>query len=176
MAPIQFCHPSYLKRVHFCTLVSASQLRVMKHHPPTRFYSPPQLNISKNVIFIPKLPIFRDFRRFFARKNVKYEPIWKWFSLLDSFQQALQHCGSQFSRHELRCMKIIIETFLRENRFPCVNSVDFEAKSIWISRDVLARRTEQFDTTHDFLGRKLAKLENSIFRSARDRFSKKLLF
>jgi len=75
MAPIQFCHPSYLKRAHFCTLVFASQLRVMIHHPPTRFYSPPPLNISKYVIFIPKLPICRDFCRFFARKNVKYKPI-----------------------------------------------------------------------------------------------------
>ena len=93
-----------------------------------------------------------------------------------AFSKLYNIAAHSFSRHELRCMKIIIETFLRENRFPCVNSVDFEAKSIWISRDVLARQTEQFDTTHDFLGRKLAKLENCIFRSARDRFSKKLLF
>ena len=35
---------------------------------------------------------------------------------------------------------------------------------------------KQFDTRHDFLGQKLAKLENCIFRSARDRFSKRLLF
>ena len=35
---------------------------------------------------------------------------------------------------------------------------------------------EQFDSTHDFLGQKLAKLENCIFRSARDRFPKRLLF
>ena len=93
-----------------------------------------------------------------------------------AFSKLYNIAAHSFSRHELRCMKIIIETFLRENRFPCVSSVVFEAKSIWISRDVLARRTEQFDTTHDFLGRKLAKLENCIFRTARDRFSKTLLF
>ena len=81
-----------------------------------------------------------------------------------------------FTRNKLRCMKIIIKTFLDDKWFACVSSVVFEAKSIWISRDVLARRTEQFDTTHNFLGRKLAKLENCIFRSARHRFSKRLLF
>ena len=50
---------------------------IMKHHPPTRFYSPPQFNRMKNVIFIPKHRIFTDFCRFFAHKNVKYEQIWK---------------------------------------------------------------------------------------------------
>ena len=78
---------------------------IMKHHPPTRCYSPLQFNISKNVVFIPELPIFTDFCRLFVRKNVKYEPIWRWFSLSDSLQQALQHCrsksvASQTSLHE----------------------------------------------------------------------------
>ena len=95
-----------------------------------------------------------------------------WIALGELYNIAAQ----SLSRHKLRRMKIIIETFLDDKWFACVSSVVFEAKSIWISQDVLARRTEQFDTTHDFLGRKLAKLENCIFRSARDHFSKRLLF
>ena len=93
-----------------------------------------------------------------------------------AFSKLYNIAAQSLSRHELCCMKIIIETFLDYKWFACVSSVVFEAKSIWISRDVLARRTEQFDTTHDFLGRKLAELENCIIRSARDRFSKRLLF
>ena len=125
---------------------------IKKPHPPTRFYCPPQYKISKNVVFTPKLTLFTDFRPFFARNEVKYEPISKWFPLSDSLQQALQHCRAKFVATQLRCMKIIIETFLRDIRFPCVSSVVFEAITIWISRHVLARPTEQFDTMHDFLG------------------------
>ena len=72
-------------------------------------------------------------------------------------------------------MKIIIETF-SDNRFPCITSVVFKATTISILQDILVRRTEQFDTTHDFLGQKLTKLEKCIFRSARDHFEKSLLF
>ena len=93
-----------------------------------------------------------------------------------AFSKLYNIAAQSLSRHELRCMKIIIETFSKDKWFACVSSVVFEAKSIWISRDVLACRTEQFDTTHESLGLKLAKLENCIFRSARDRFSKRLLF
>ena len=89
----------------------------------------------------------------------------------------LYNIGPQsFSRHKLRCMKIIIESFLKRIRFPCVGSVVFEAITISISRHVFSRRTEQFDTTQDSLGRKLTILEKWIFRSARDCFWKRHLF
>ena len=84
--------------------------------------------------------------------------------------------AQSLSRNKLRCIKIIIETLKRDIRFPCVSSVVFEAKSIWISRNVLARQSEHFGTTHDFLGRKLTNLENCIFRSTRDRLRKRRLF
>ena len=146
----------------------------MKSHPTTRFYCPPQ---SKSVVFIPKITLFTDFRPFFARKTVKYEPILKWFSFSNSSRQALQHCLRKVCRDSnFVAWKIIIETFKGDNRFACVSSVVFKAKSIWISRNVLARQSEQFDTTHDFLGRKLTKLENCIFRLAKDRFRKRRLF
>ena len=66
---------------------------ITEPHPPTRFYCPPQ---SQNVAFIHKLTLFTDFRPFFARNKVKYEPISKMFSFSDSLQQALQHCRSKF--------------------------------------------------------------------------------
>ena len=71
--------------------------------------------------------------------------------------------AQSLSRQKLRSAKIIIETFSGDFRFPCVSSVVFEAITISISRDVLARRTEQFNTTHDFVGRKLTNLENCKF-------------
>ena len=51
------------------------------------------------------------------------------------------------SRHKLRRMKIIIKTFSGDNRFPCVSLVVFEAITISISLDLLARWTEQFGTS-----------------------------
>ena len=65
-------------------IFAPSYLPVTAHHgtPPTHpFLLPPQ---SKNVAFIPKLTLFTDFRPFFARIKVKYEPISEWLSLSDS--------------------------------------------------------------------------------------------
>ena len=83
-------------------------------HPPTLFYCPPQ---SKNGVFIHKITLFTDFRPFFARKPVKYQPIFKWFSFSDSLQQVLQHCRSKF---------VASQTSLHENNYRSffrVNSV-----------------------------------------------------
>ena len=176
IASIQFCHPSYLKRLHFApSYLPVDYVSWNTTHPP--------------VFTAPRSLLYRKMR--FSYQNSRYFRIFAGFlpvktSNMNRFENGL-HCRiassklyniatQSLSRHELRCMKIIIETFLDDKWFACVSSVVFEEKSIWISRDVLARRTEQFDTTHDFLGRKLTKLENCIFRSARDRFSKRLLF
>ena len=77
-----------------------------------------------------------------------------------AFRKLYNKAAQSLSRHEFLCIKIIIKTFSRDNRFECVSSLVYEA------RDLLARQTEQFDTTYDFLGKKLTKLENCIFRSA----------
>ena len=149
--------------------------RATKSHPATRFYCPPQ---SKNGVFIgyPKSRYSQIFARFSPVKQSNMNRFWNGFHSQIALDKLYNIAAQSLSRHKLRCMKIIIETFPDDKWFACVSSVVFEAKSIWISRDVLARWTEQFDTTHDFLGRKLAKLENCILRSARDRFSKRLLF
>ena len=73
-------------------------------------------------------------------------------------------------------MKKIIETFQVDIQFPCVSSVVFEAITIWISRDLPARRAEHFDTTHDFLGRKLTILENCIFQLGQTLFQEETFF
>ena len=83
-------------------------ISIMKHHPPTRFYSPPQFIISKNGIFIPELSIFRDLCRYFARKNVKYEPIWNGLPCRIAFSKLLQHCRSKF---------VASRTSLHENNY-----------------------------------------------------------
>ena len=77
-------------------------------HPPTRFYCPPHSKISKNGVFIHKQALFTDFRPFFARSWVKYQPILKRFSFPDSLQQALQHCRSKF---------VASQTSLHENNY-----------------------------------------------------------
>ena len=145
--------------------------------PPSHpFLLPPQLKISKNGVSTPKLMLFTD-------RFVRFSPVVK--SNMNRFRNGF-HCritlgklnniaAQSLSRHKLRCMKIIIETFLGDNRFACVSSVVFKAIAISISRDLLARQSEHFDTTHDFLGRKLTNLENCIFRSAGDRFRKRCL-
>ena len=69
---------------------------ITKPHPPPVFIAPRIYIISKNGVFIPEKAIFQDFPPFFARSSVKYQPIFKWFSLSDSPQQALQHCRSKF--------------------------------------------------------------------------------
>ena len=58
IASIQFCESSYFKRLHFCTLVSASYPVLQNPTQPPVFYCPPQ---SKNVVFIPKITLFTDF-------------------------------------------------------------------------------------------------------------------
>ena len=148
----------------------------MKHHPPTRFYSPPPFLYRKMQFLYLNSRYLGIFAGFLPVKTSNINRFGNSFHCWIAFGKLYNIAAQSFSRHKLRCMKIIIETFLGGNRFPCVSSVAFEAKSIWISRDVLARRTEQFDTTNDFLGWKLAKLENCILRSARDRFSKRLFF
>ena len=176
IASTRNCDPSHFKRPHLWTLIIFQPSRVTEStHPP--------------VFIAPRILLYRKMG--FSYINRRYVPIFDRFLLvvesnINRFRNGFHswialgelhnNAAQSLSRHKLRRMKIIIETFLDDKWFACVSSVVFEAKSIWISGNVLARRTEQFDTTHDFLGRKLAKLENCIFRSARDRFSKRLLF
>ena len=131
--------------------------------PSTRFYCPPHSYYIEKRVFIPKQAIFTHFPPFFDRSSVKYQPIFKWFSLSYSPQQALQHRRSKFVAKQTSLhQNNYYETFLRHIRFPCVCSVLFQAITISISRHVPSCRTEQFDTRHDFLGQKMTILENCI--------------
>ena len=105
IASIQFCEPSYFKRLDFCTLVSTSHSVPQNPTQPPVFIAPPQ---SKNVVLIPKITLFTDFCPFFARKTVKYEQISKWFSFSNSSRQALQHCRAKF---------VATQTSLHENNY-----------------------------------------------------------
>ena len=111
MAPIQFCHPSYLKRVHFCTIVSASQLRVMKHHPPTRFYSPPPFLYRKMQFLYLNSRYLGIFAGFLPVKTSNINRFGNSFHCWIAFGKLYNIAAQSFSRHKLRCMKIIIETF-----------------------------------------------------------------
>ena len=175
-ASTRICDPSYFKLLHFWALIIFQSSRVTAPTHPPVFIAPRILLFPKmGFLYINRryLPIFDSFL-LVVESNINR--FWNGFHSRIAYSKLYNIAAQSLSRHKLRSMKIIIETFLGGNRFPCVSSVVFEANSVCISRDVLVCRTEQFDTTNDFLGRKLAKLENCIFRSARDRFSKRLLF
>ena len=115
LASIQFCQSFLFQTTPFlhpriCQSSRASQI------PPTHpfFYCPPHFSISKNGVFIPEIRRYlRIFDRFLLVKRVKYQPILKWFSFSDSSSGKLFYniAAQSLSRHKLRCMKIIMETF-----------------------------------------------------------------
>ena len=161
---------------------------VNSHHIPLIPYheTPP----THPLVFIaPRTLVYR--KMVFLYLNGRYLPIFDRFLLVVQsnnyrFPNGF-HCrivvgklyniaAQSLSRHKLRCMKIIIEAFSGWIRFPCVSSVVFKAITISISQHVFSRRTEQFDTTHDSLGRKLTILENHFSRSARTWIWKRRLF
>ena len=162
IASIQFCESSYFKRLNFYTLVSRSHpISRNPTHPPV-FIAPHNIRYRKmwflylnsrySTIFACFLPVIKsNMNRF---RNGFHSRI--------AFSKLYNIAAQSLSQHTLHCMKIIIETFLSDIRFPCISSV--EAITIWISQDVRARRTEQSDTTYDFLGRKLTNLVNCIFK------------
>ena len=109
IASIQFCHPSYLKRLHFAPCICQS---ITYHEtPPTHpFLQPP-----------PRSLLYWKMR--FSYLNSRYLRIFAGFlpvktSNMNRFENGL-HCRIAFSklyniaaqslsRHELCCMKIII--------------------------------------------------------------------
>ena len=176
IATTQICDPSFSKLVHSWNhLFTSHSVSRKPTHPP--------------VFIAPRILVYR--KMWFLWLNRRYLPIFDGFlpvvqSNINRFRNSfhsqialgkLYNTAAQtLSRHKLHSMKIIIETFSGDDRFPCVSSVVFKANSIWILQNVFACQSEHFDTTHDFLGRKLTKLENCIFRSARDRFRKRRLY
>ena len=176
IATTQICDPSFSKLVHSWNhlFTSHSVSRKPTHLP---------------VFIAPRILVYR--KMWFLWLNRRYSPIFDGFlpvvqSNINRFRNGFHSqialdklyniAAQSLSRHKLHSMKIIIETFSGDNRFPCVSSVVFEANSIWISQNVFVCLSERFDTTHDFLGQKLTELENCIFRSARDRFRKWRLY
>ena len=153
---------------------------VIRNHqtPPTHpfFFAPRILIYRKTGFLYLNRQYFRIFHHFLPVVQSNINRFSNGFLFRIAFSKLYNIAVQSLSRHKLRCIKIIIETFLRHIRFPCVSSVVFEAITISISRHVFSRRTEQFDTTRNILGQKLTILENCIFRSARIRFRKRRLF
>ena len=108
IASTRICDPSYFKRLHLWTLIIFQSSRVTEPTHSPVFIAPPHSTISKNGVFIHKQALFTDFRPFFARSWVKYQPNRKQFSFSDSLQQALQHCRSKF---------VASQTSLHENNY-----------------------------------------------------------
>ena len=120
------CEPTYISVIPY-----------HKTHPP--FFIASRILLYRKLVFL--------------YLNRRYLPILDRFLLVDESNMnrfsngfhprkalgKLYNIAAQsFSRHKLRCMKIIIESFLGCIRFPCVSSVVFEAITISISRDVLS--------------------------------------
>ena len=143
-------------------------------HP---FLLPPAFILYRKTGFLYlKRQYLRIFHRFLPVVQSNINRFSNGFHSRIAISKLYNIAAQSLSRNKLRCIKIIIETFLRDIRFPCVSSDVFEAITISISRHVLSCRTEQFDTRHDILGQKLTILENCIFRSARIRFRKRRFF
>ena len=101
---------------------------IMKHHPPTRFYSPPRNVIEWKMWFLYlNTGYLRIFAGFLPIKTSNMNRFGNGFQCRIASSKLYNNAAQSLSRHELGCMKIIIETFLGENRFPCVSSVVFEA-------------------------------------------------
>ena len=173
IASIQFCGSSYFERLDFCTLVSTSHPVPQNPTQPPVFIAPA---IEKCGFYTQNHVIHRFFAPFSPVIPSNMNPFRNGFHSGIALGQLYNIAAQSLSQHKLRCIKIIIETFLRDIRFPCVSSDVFEAITISISRHVLSCRTEQFDTRHDILGQKLTILENCIFRSARIRLRKRRFF
>ena len=162
------------------SICKITHLPVIPYHetpPSTRFYCPPHLYyIEKTGFLYLKWQYLSIFHRFLPLVQSNINRFSNGFHSRIALSKLYNIAAQSLSRNKFRCIKIIIEFFLRDIRFPCVSSDVFETITISISRNVFSCRTKQFDTRHDFLGRKLTILENCIFRSARIRFRKRRLF
>ena len=163
IASIQFCDSSYFTRLNFCTLVSTSHLVPRNPSHPPVFIAPHNVRYRKMWFLYQNLTIVASFSPIIKSIMNRFR---NGFRSRIAFSKLYNIAAQSLSRHKLRCMKLNIETFSGDIRFPCVSSVVFKAITIWISQNGHAHQTEQFDTTHDFLGRKLTNLEICIFRSA----------
>ena len=136
-ASTRICDPSYFKRLHLWALIIFQSSRVTEPTHPPVFIAPRILQYRKmGFLYINRryLPIFD---RFLLVVQSNINRFWNGFYSRIAFSKLYNIAAQSLSRHKLRCTKIIIETFFRGYRFPCVSSIVFEAKSIWISRDVL---------------------------------------
>ena len=169
IASTKICDPSHFKQLQ------STSMSWNPTHPPV--FIAPRIFVYRKmgVLYLNRryLPIFD---RFLLVVQSNKDRFWNGSHSWIASSRLYNIAAQSLSRHKLRCMKIIIESFLLLNRFPCVSSIVFEAITISISRHVFSRWTEQFGTTHDSLGRKLTILEKCIFRSARDCFWNRQLF
>ena len=149
---------------------------ITKPHPPPVLLPPAFILYRKTGFLYLNRQYLRIFHRFLPVVQLNINRFQNGFHSRIALSKLYNIAAQSLSRNKLRCIKIIIETFLREIWFPCVCSVVFQAITILISRHVFSRRTEQFDTRHDFLGQKMTILENCIFSSAGIRFRKRRLF
>ena len=93
IASIQFCESSYFKRLHFCTLVSASYPVLQNPTQPPVFIAPRN---RKMWFLYPKSRYSQIFARFSPVKQSNMNRFRNSFLFLDSPWRALQQCRAKF--------------------------------------------------------------------------------
>ena len=127
----------YIYRIHQSSSAT-------KFHPLTRFIAPGNRKMGFLYLKSRYSPISA---RFLPVKQSNMNRFRNGFHSRIVLSELWNIATQSLSRHKLRRMKIIIKTCSGDNRFPCVSSVVFEAITISISLDLLARWTEQFGTS-----------------------------
>ena len=121
--------PFYFKRLNFCTLVSVS-------HPwPDNPTHPPAFIVPRNRkmwFLYPKSRLLPILAPFLPVKQSNMNRFWNSFYSRIASGELYNIAAKSLLPHKLSSMKIIIETFLGDNRFPCVSSVVFQAIAISI--------------------------------------------
>ena len=126
----QICDLSCFKRFHLWIHLPNS-LPVSRNptHPPV-FIAPRILVYRKTGVSYLNGRYLRIFDRFLLVVQSIINRFWNGFHSRIALGMLYNIAAQSLSRNKLRCIKIIIETFERDIRFPCVSSVVFEAKSI----------------------------------------------
>ena len=123
IASIQFCESSYFKRLNFCTLVSTSHPVPQNPTQPPVFIAPRN---RKMWFLYPKSRYSQILARLSPVKQSNMNRFRNGFHSRIALGKLYNIAAQSLSRNKLRCMKIIIESFLDDKWFPCVSSVVFE--------------------------------------------------
>ena len=114
-ASTRICDPSYFKLLHLWALIIFQSSRVTEPTHPPVFIAPRILLYPKmGFLYINRryLPIFDSFL-LVVESNINR--FWNGFHSRIAYSKLYNIAAQSLSRHKLRCMKIIIETFLGGN-------------------------------------------------------------